>query len=413
MPQWSIATYTKVYKARYPKGITAYLPKKENFYAWFEPDTGYGGEPWKVMIRTNAVRVSSDFATALAQRNAPTWTSFDINDFAEEHAVVSLSRKLMKKAGNSEHAIVRVVEQAVDAAVEACVLSMASKLQGNGGGSRGRVSTSAPTSTTFTLADSSRTYLFYEGMRFQASADDGATASPAGVRVGVGEITKIEDDVITFTPADAITGFAANDYIFQEGDYDSFSQRIIQGMLAWNPKANPGATDSFYGVNRSTNRNALSGRRVAASSQHIFDILREASAKVANNRGKVDTFWCNHLKGAEMDQFLGAKQAFTLKTAYVGVELTGFQVMSQNGPINVLTSSIWPELDGMLTSRGSWTLGSYGEVMADVDEDGSVWHLEEAKDSYQKRSASYVQLACSNNMGMARTQDNCFIDFAA
>lgn len=415
MAQWSVTTYTKVYKARYPNGITPYLPKEEPFIGFFRTKSE-GGSPYKAMIRTNAVRGSSDFATALANRNASSYTSFDIEDFAEEHIVVSISRKLMKKAGNNEDAIVSVVEQAVDAAKEEAAISIANKLQANGGGSIGVVASF--TSTTITLVDASGLYLFRENMRIQASDDDGATASPAGLRDSGAavEITGMDDSsgsaVLTYSPTSGIPSLANGDFLFREGDYDSFSQRIIQGMTAWCPKTAPGGTDDFFGVNRSTNVPALAGKRMNAGGKSIFDVFRLASARLKNNRAKFDSILCNPLKQNDMDQAMGAKQTFTMKTAYAGVELEGIKVSTAAGMLNVYGFSVWPENDCLLTNRESWELVAYGQTTEDVDEDGNVWHLEQAQDAYQRRVAGYPQLVNAID-GKARTQDNLYINFGA
>lgn len=413
---WSVDTYNAVYRARYPKGVTPYLPKENPLLAFFAKKTGQGGRPYKAMIRTNAVRGGSTFDKAKTNTNAPTWVSFDIDDFAEEHVVISLSRKLMKKASSSDDAVVAVVEQAVSAAVEEAALSIGLKLAGNGGGARGVVSSF--TSTTIVLTDESHGYRFPEDMMVQASDDDGTDVTPAGLRDAgaAAEVTGISESSGTVTltvDTTLIPSLANGDFLFRDGDYDSFSQRIIQGIGAWNPATAPGASDSFFGVERDSNVNALAGKRMNCGGMNIFDVLRLASARVKNNRGKVTHFLGNPLKGNDIDQAMGAKQIFTQKTAYAGVELQGVKVSTQMGVIDCMTFSEFAEDAAHLINREGWELVCYGsDLMEEVSQGSDVWHLEESKDAYQHRDAGYLQLVCAKD-GKARTQDSIYLNFAA
>uniref|UniRef100_A0A6H1ZA55 Putative structural protein n=1 Tax=viral metagenome TaxID=1070528 RepID=A0A6H1ZA55_9ZZZZ len=410
MPGFTVDTFDKVYCERYQKGVTRYLAEKSDFFAWFKIETDHGEKPWKIAYRTNAVRGGTNIAVALANKSAPAYDEAQ-PEYAEEHVVVSMNMKAARRTAGNGKAMVKAVEEAVDTSNEEMCLLFEHKLAGTGGGARGRVHpTETIAGSVITLTDPSTAYLFTRGMKVQLSVDNGYTAA-AGVRAGTLEILSIDPSTGTLTTTVPIlTGIPAavvSDYIYRESDYDGMTQTTLQGMQAWIPPTAPGAAVFMTTLVRTNHIGALSGTRVAGGAQHILDIIREAGAKNRNNRGRCDTWWVNPLKMAEIDQAVGAKQTFNMKTDYPGIGLKGLRVSTPSGTISVLESSAWPENVSMLTSRSSWILGAIGKCPHPVDDDGQLWHLEALADAIQMRHRAYPQLGCT------RPQDSTHISFGA
>lgn len=391
MAVWSVATYNRIYKERYQNGVTTYLAEQSPFFRWFKIETDHGGDPWKIVYRTNAVRGATNIADALANRNASVYDEAQ-PDYAEEHVVVSVNMLAARRTARSANAMVKGVEEAVNATNEELCLTFEHKLAGNGGGARGRIAGIA--GAIVTLVDASTAYLFARGMRLEACTTDGVTAGV--LRVIVYEIQSIDPSLGTLTmTANVLAPWVATDFLFREGDYDAAAQRIIQGMQAWNPPAAPGAAP-FFGLVRANHQGALGGTRVTQGAQHILDVIREACAVSRNNRGSPDTWWVNPLKMAEIDQAIGAKQEFEMQTDYPGIGLKGLRVSTPSGTVSVLESSAWAETQSMLTKRDTWIIGSVGECPHPVNDDGQLWHMEALSDAIQMRHRAYCQLGCTD-----------------
>ena len=407
---WSVATFDKVYKERYQKGITRYLAEESEFFRWFKVETDHGAKPWKIVYRTNAVRGATNIATALANRSAPDYDEAQ-PEYAEEHVVVSINMKAARRTKGDANAMVSAVEEAVKCSNEEFALLFEHKLASNGGGARGRIdATASIAAAVITLDDPSTAYLFTRGMKIQLSADDGYSAA-AGVRAGTLEIQSIDPSAGTLTCTTNITtgigAAAVSDYIFREDDYDGMTQDTLQGMQAWCPATAPGATLFMTTLNRTNHQGALAGTRVAGGAQHILDVIREAGAVNRNNRGKCDTWWVNPLKMMEIDQAIGAKQGFEMKTDYPGIGIKGLRVATPSGVINAIESSAWAENTSMLTKRDSWIIGSIDKCPHPVDDDGQLWHIEALADAIQMRHRAYPQLGCTD------PQNNTHITFGS
>lgn len=399
---WTTSEVAAIYKERFQGGIAKLLPQKSEVFAMFRHESDKGGEPWQKVLRTNAVRASTRPETAIAQTNAPSYSTFTINqaNMGEEHCVVELSTKVLRSTANNESALVKAIEEAVDTELEAVALRLDHKLLGDGGGNIGRVEPASVSAATFQLQDTDYLYFWYAGLRIEAAPDNGKTAA-AGVRSGVLEVSGLAvDGTITCTqnittgiPAFDDTGAAtAVDFLFAEDDYDAQAERIVQGLRAWVPQTAPSGGESWFGVDRSTHESALAGSRVTGSGAHVFDVLRDARARTTQNRGKPDTLVIGTFKMAEIEQVVGAKQEFMLKTDYPDVGIAGIKMNTAGGPIDVIAQPAMPSAEAVLFKRDAFVIGSMGEVPHDVDEDGLTWRVVTGKAAVQHRCEAYLQL---------------------
>ncbi len=401
----------KIYKIKFSKGITTYLAENSNLIAWTPMDEdSFGAWKWWKTYRTNAVRGSTKFGTANANRSVPSYQRAEITR-SQDHVVVSVECEAARASASDEYALVNELEDAVTQSSEELALSIENLLTGDGGGSRGQIATSGGISgSTITLEDASKIYLFQEGMKIQLSNDTGTGTGHALRSAGATlEIATINQAAGSFTTTVAVTtgiADAANgDYIFREGDFDQGAKRVLQGYFAWCPATAPTSGDNHFGLTRDTNVGALAGQRVNGGGNNPYDTVKEAAALVRRNRGKCDTLWVNPTKFAELDLFVQAKQFFTQETQHPDIGVKGMRIATPAGYISVMENPAWAEGVGLLTSRDSWLLRSLGKFPHPVDDDGQMWHLEETSDSMQMRHRYYAQLGCM------RPQDSCHITF--
>jgi hypothetical protein len=391
----SVTLLENIFKIRYSQGFAKYLAKKSDLISWLPLQEDFGGWKWWRTNKTNAVNGSTVFGTARANRSVPNFERFEMTR-SQDHVLVSVSCEAARASRKDEYALVQELDDAMDSANDEMALSIENLLVGEGGGARGQIATSSGISgSTITLQDPSKIYLFQDGMVIQLSDDDGSDVGDA-VRAGTLTIDTINQAAGSFTTTVAVTtgipAAADGDYIFREGDLDAGAQRVLQGLFAWCPATAPSASESFFGVDRSTNIGALAGMRHDGSGANPLDTIMYASTLVKRNRGMADTVLVNPTKAGEIVQYALAKQEFTMKTDYAGIELQGFKIQTVCGPVGVIACSAIPEDVGMLTRRDAWLMRSLDGFPHPVDDDGQIWHLEEAADAMQARLRYYAQL---------------------
>jgi len=390
----------ELYKDRFQDGVGQYLPTKSDLFALFRNETDKSQDNWIKVITSNAVRRSSKGEKAISRRNAPNYKAFKIQleNMADELAVVSVPLKAVESC-TSEAALLKIVEDAVDKMLAAIALSIDHKLGTDGGGSRGRVLASSVSGSTFKLVNADHIYFYYEGMILQAASDNGKGTSPAGVRAGTLEVVGINPDgtiTVDVAPATGIPGFddtgvGATDFIFEEDDYDNDEERILQGPKAWNPATAPAATPLWYGVDRSLNITVYAGSRVVGNGAHVFDVFREAMAKVRIGRGMPDLALVGITKDAEIEQAIGAKQEFMLTTQYPDVGVKGYKIHVGGAMVDVVATAAYDSLESSLFKRDTFVIGSIGTVPHEVNQDGQTWRVEDGKFSMQSRQEAYLQ----------------------
>ena len=163
----------------------------------------------------------------------------------------------------------------IDGAIEAATRSLAIALYGDGSGQIGVVGSLATTTAsndTVTLATIQDITNFEVGMQLNFGT---ATTNK--------EISTINRDtgVILLSAA---SGATATEAIYVDGDKDN----KLTGLGGWLPSSAPGSTDSFFGVNRSSDSTRLGGIRFDGSSLPIEEALIGAAARVAREGGKPD-----------------------------------------------------------------------------------------------------------------------------
>jgi hypothetical protein len=392
----SVTLLENIFKIRYSQGFAKYLAAKSDLIAWLPLQEDFGGWKWWRTNKTNAVNGSTVFGTARANRSVPNFERFEMTR-SQDHVLVSVSCEAARASRKDEYALVQELDDAMDSANDEMAMSIENLLTGIGGGARGQIALvgGIPAVDTILLEDPSKIYLLQEGMVIQVSNDPGEDVGDA-VRAGTVTIESINQAAGTFTvDPDLLVGIPAavvGDYIFREGDLDAGAQRVLQGLFAWCPATAPTAAESFFGVDRSVNVGALAGMRHDGTGGNPLDTIMYAATLVKRNRGMADTVLVNPTKAGEIGQYALAKQKFVQKTDYAGIQLAGFSIETVCGTVGVIACPAIPEDLGMLTKRDAWLMRSLDGFPHPVDDDGQIWHLEEAADAMQARLRYYAQL---------------------
>ena len=175
------------------------------------------------------------------------------NDIYERGFIDNKARFASKDSAGS---FVEAVEDETKMKMDALNSRISKDLWGNGSGALGKVASIS--SGVVTL--SSYTDLFYLEVGTFIDIYHGST------RRGTASvyITKRDEAAKKITLSATPTGTAANDLIYAAGDTPS-AAATFHGVDSWVPSSNPGASDSFFGINRSVDIARLSGWRVTAA----------------------------------------------------------------------------------------------------------------------------------------------------
>lgn len=111
----------------------------------------------------------------------------------------------------------------------------------------------------------------------------------------------------------------------------------IAGLAAWLPLTAPGSTDSFWGVNRSSDVTRLSGVRFSGVSETIEEALIDASSLVAREGGMPDMCFMSFSSYSALEKALGAKvQYVDVKHDEADIAFAGIRIHAPYGPITVI-----------------------------------------------------------------------------
>lgn len=360
--------------------LLAMLPKYEQF----------GGDNLKLPIKFGIPQGrSATFATAQSNKTNSQYKAFLLTR-SRDYSLASIDNETIEASKGNSNAFFEAATSEIDGAIESCTRSLAIDLYGNGSGSRGR-SSAAQTSgdTTITLTNLEDVTNFEVGMELVFSTAEGGGAVKAGkiTVLGVNRDTGVltVDDVVAIASG---AGVAANDFVFQEGDYDL----KIKGLRAWIPDSAPSST-AFFGVDRTSDSTRLAGIRYDGSSQPIEEALIDAASRVAREGGKPDCCFMNYSKYSELEKALGSKvQYIDHQVGEIGFR--GMLIHGPRGPIKVIPDQNCPQDRAFMLSLQYWKLYSLGKAPKILDTDGLKMLRETSADAVEVRVGYYAQLGC-------------------
>lgn len=147
------------------------------------------------------------------------------------------------------------------------------------------------------------------------------------------------------------------------GSFTTASAMALSGIAAWIPTATPGSTDSFWGVNRSTDPTRLAGLRYDARSYTIEEGMTNALAFLNREGGKPDLCIIDFASYAALVNSLGAKvQYVQVNHDEVEVAFEGITFQSAYGRVTVLADRNCPPQTAYLLTMNTWKLRSLGKV---------------------------------------------------
>ena len=360
--------------------LLALMPKYEQF----------GGENLKLPIKYGIPQGrSATFATAQANKTNTQLKAFLLTR-SKDYSLASIDNETIEASKGNAQSFMDAATTEIDGSVESVSRALAIDLYGSGSGSRGQVAVSA-TGTSIQLKSIEDVTNFEVGMEIVVSTADGGGSIKAGNVTIVG--VDRDSGVLTTDSLAAIAGgagVAADDFIFQQGDYDL----KIKGLRAWIPDSAPTSGDSFFGVDRSADATRLGGIRYDGSAQPIEEALIDAASRVAREGGRPDYCMMSYSKFSELEKALGSKVQYVDSHVNAEIGFRGIMINGPRGPIRCIPDQNCPADRAFMLSLTHWKLYSLGKCPKILDSDGLKMLRESSADAVEVRVGYYAQLGC-------------------
>lgn len=363
--------------------LLALLPKYEDF----------GGRNLPIpLIYGNPQGRSATFSNA---QNRGQVTSSKLADFVltrvKDYSIATIDNETLEASKGNANAFMEAATTEIDGAINSLTRSLATAAFRSGFGDLAQVGSINVNEITL-LSEESVTN-FEVGMVLVASATQGSSVLRVGSAI-VESVNRAEGK-ITVDNAAAITGLAANDYLFVQGDRENSATPTrlkISGLEAWVPQSSP-SSSPFFGVDRSVDTR-LGGLRIDGSSLPIEEALIDGASLAAREGGKIDYFFMSYEKYAELEKALGSKVQYIDMFANAQVSFRGITINGPRGPIKCVPDQNCPSDRIFGLQLDMWKLYSLGKAVRVIDTDGLQMLRQANADGVEVRYGFYGNLGC-------------------
>ena len=382
-----MTTFAAALKQHYTNERIENMVYKDNpFLAMVAKYEDFGGENLKLPIKYGIPQGrSATFSDAQANKTNTQLKAFLLTRQAD-YSFASIQNETIEASKGNANAFMEAATVEIDGAIESATRSLALACFGDGSGAIGQVLATTSSVATFTLKQIDDVTNFEVGMQLKLNATKTGSSGTLSTAVTVDGINR-DTGVITLSASASLT---ADHFIYQEGDYDA----KIKGLNAWVPSSAPGSTDSFFGVNRSSDATRLGGIRFDGASLPIEEALIGGASRVAREGGKPDVCFMNYSNFADLEKALGSKVSYVDVKASPEIGFRGILVHGPRGPIKVIPDQNCPKDVAFMLQMDVWKLYSLGKAPKILDSDGLKFLRDSSADSVEVRVGYYAQLGC-------------------
>lgn len=339
------------------KPFLSIVPKAEDF----------GGDDQKVTVkRLKPMGRSVNFAKAQSNAKSGLGSRFSVTRVSN-HATVWVENEAIEASANDMYALARVVDDQMEGAVEGLVDEIAFGLPRHGGGTRGVIGTIGASSLV--LATPRHARFFEINQVLKCGTTDGTTATTFRSTPATATITGIDRTTGTLsfaTNAFSGTNWAPGDFLSVDGDIDesTFLGKYIKGLQAWLP-ASVASNDSFFGVNRSVDRDRLAGIYKSYASKSIENAIVLGVNDVVDNGGNPDYVIMNSRDWQLLGISLGTKVQYEMVQGSGDAASLQFRAISmptENGTVKVIGDPNFPDDEFFVLTMNTWLWHTLGRA---------------------------------------------------
>lgn len=383
-----LSSYSAMLKEYYSEQVVENMVYKDNpLLALIKKRTDFGGSNYPIPIITGAAQgATATFADALANQ-----ANVDTESFAltrkSKFKIASINNETIDATQSDKGAFLRAMKVQMDGAFRALQLSLATELYGTGTGTLGQISGSV-TSGVIQLTNPSDAQRFERNMVLKASQGDGTGTVEAGTgyviavdRIG-GTVTV--SDVAMQGAAGTPTGWSDGDYLYIQGNRNL----ALSGLDGW--LAQPGSSDSWFGVNRSVDPTRLAGVVEDLSSLPIQEAFNQGALLVNREGGSPDYALCSYDTYTALTNAMAGKGQYIDLKGPANITFPSVQLPTPKGMVKVVPDRNCPSNTIYLLTMDSWCLFGLGKIPKYLDNDDLTLLRDPDSNSVQLRIGYYA-----------------------
>lgn len=326
--------------------------------AMFPKKTDFGGKYKPIPIVTG-VSQGRSAAFSYAQGNqSPAQIQSFLLTRSTDYAVATIDNQTMLASNTDQMAFLEGSKLLIDCQLQGLSNSIASAMFRSGTGSIGQISTI--TSGVIVLTNPGDVVQYEINMVLQANQTDGGTP-----RATLGYVIAVNRSAGSFTvsatamggSAGSPSGWTTNDFLLVQGDLNA----KCSGLSAWLPTTAPGASDLFFGVNRSVDTWRLGGGRYVGTQQPIEEALYDASALLAREGGKPTDCITNYASFSALEKSMGGKVIYVDAKGPGDLFFRGIKVNGASSSFTVFADRSCQPFTAFLLDLKSWAIEGLGD----------------------------------------------------
>jgi len=394
MTALNLTSFDAALKQHYTSDMVKRMTYQDNpFHALVPKMTMFGGKNLPIpIIYGNPQGRSATFSTAQTNKVAGKYTDFVLTR-AKDYGLCSIDGETIDASKGDKNAFMEAMATEIDGTFESVTRSLATAEYRNGSGAIGQIGSAS--TVYITLADTEEITNFEVGMVLVAStaAGGGSVKQTASVDNSATVVAVDRDNgILTMSVAYDSFGsndWAANDYLFVQGDYDA----KVKGLDAWIPATMPTSGDSFFGVDRSSDTR-LAGLRKDISSMPLEEGLIDGAKRVQREGGNPTHCFMSYNRYGVLEKSLGSKVQYVDLMSDVGIGFRGIKLNTSKGAVTVIADQNCPDTVAWMLQLNVWKLYSLGEAPKMLMHDGNRVLRESSEDGVEVRTGYYAQLGC-------------------
>lgn len=376
--------FKKLYSDRQVGDITT---RDHVLYSKLNKEGGFTGTSFDYSIRHgNPQGVSGTFADAQTAASSSKGKQLSASR-KKKYGIITLDGEAMAATEGRKGSFLDLVTSETDGILEEMGDSLAFDAYREGYGQRGQRASASTNVITLTVPDTARN--FKVGMT--VIADD--TAAGTSPRVGSTTVASIDEDAgtVTLTSAAGITAFANSDYLYRLGDPST----CMEGLDAHFPLTAPAASESFRGIDRSTDTRRLAGVRVNDTASAIEENAGLTAVKISQVGKKADALFLNPINFWTVARRLNAKVEYDGGGGKADFGFEFISIHSPAGTLRAYSDADCPTNRGYVLNMDTLYIKHLKGLPHIVSDDGKPSLRQTSADGIEARVRSWSNLICT------------------
>jgi hypothetical protein len=390
----TITSVAYIYKHRYSDRQVSEVALREHpTFMRIPKESAFDGQDFIYAITTgNPQGIGSTFSAAQGAAESLKGGQLAATPFLK-YGVCTLDGPSMMRARGSKASFYNLVTRTQNGILDEQGAALAFDVFGDGSGMRGQIS--AINGNVLMLTNKRDVEHFKRGMSLGAAQNaDGTSARVTASRCKVTGLDRANAKV-TVDNAAGITSLSVNDYLFRAGDEGG--GMCMLGMGKSTPLTAPTSGDSFRGLDRSVDVEALAGSRINDTSRYPEEVLGDLGVEISIIGKSIDYGSVFPSTFKAMADRLGAKVEYEAMKGPAGASI-GFSyltlVLAGGGQVRIIADPDCRSTETRLMRQDTHCIKHMDDLVHIIRDDGRPSLRDTSSDGLEIRSRSlmdYIQ----------------------